>query len=99
MKGPALKKQESAPFESNILSISAITIGSSPFILRIMKTKKNIKDKSNTKYVRINNSTWIEADVWIPDEVARTMYLQKIDTTKPSTYLGQLKDFISNINT
>ena len=28
------------------------------------------------------NSTWIEADVWIPDEVARTMYLQKLDTTK-----------------
>jgi hypothetical protein len=87
-----------AEYESNILSINAITITGLPFIFCIMKTRKNIREKGNTKYVRINNSTWIEADVWIPDEVARTMYLQKLDTTKSSTYLGQLKDYISNIN-
>jgi hypothetical protein len=64
-----------------------------------MKPRKNIKSKHNTKFVKINNSTWIEADVWIPDEVARTLYLQKLEMPKSSTYLGQLKDYISNINT
>jgi hypothetical protein len=63
-----------------------------------MKARKNIRPKGNTKLVKINNSTWIEADVWIPDEVARTMYLQKTVTPKSSTYLGQLKDFVSNLN-
>jgi hypothetical protein len=64
-----------------------------------MKHKKNIKAKSNTKYVRINNSTWIEADVWIPDEVARVQFLQKIEMARPATYLGQLKNYVSIINT
>jgi len=63
-----------------------------------MKARKNIRSKGNTKLVKINNSTWIETDVWIPDEVARTMYLQKMVTPKSSTYLGQLKDFVSNLN-
>lgn len=64
-----------------------------------MKTKKYTKSKGNTKFVKINNSTWIEIDIMIPDEVARTQFLQKMDMTRPVTYLGQLKNYISNINT
>jgi hypothetical protein len=60
-----------------------------------MKPKKNIEAKSNTKFVRIDNSTWIEADVWIPDEVARVQFLQKAELSKPATYLAQLKNYIS----
>jgi hypothetical protein len=56
-----------------------------------MKNKKFSRSK-NTKFVRIDNSTWIEADVWIPDEVARMQFLQKIQLTKPSAYAGQIKN-------
>lgn len=63
-----------------------------------MKTKKHIKSKSNTKFVRIDNSTWIETDAWIPDEVARMKFLQKLEITKPATYLGQLRDGVSVLN-
>jgi len=56
-----------------------------------MKARKYANSK-NTKFVRIDNSTWIEADVWIPDEVARMQFLQKIQLTKPGTYLGQVKN-------
>jgi hypothetical protein len=55
-----------------------------------MKNRK-FNHSKNTKFVRIDNSTWIEADVWIPDEVARMQFLQKIQLTKPSPYSGQLK--------
>jgi hypothetical protein len=64
-----------------------------------MRTKKYIKSKSGTKFVKINNSTWIEIDVMIPDEEARLHFLQKMEITRPGTYLGQLKSYISNINT
>jgi hypothetical protein len=53
---------------------------------------KGYSHKKNTKYVRIDNSTWIEADVWIPDEVAKMQFLQKMQLTKPSPYAGQIKD-------
>jgi hypothetical protein len=56
-----------------------------------MKTRKYTSSK-NTKFVRIDNSTWIEADVWIPDEVARIQFLQKMQLTKPSPYQGQIKN-------
>jgi hypothetical protein len=58
-----------------------------------MKNKRYSHSK-NTKYVRIDNATWIEADVWIPDEVARTQFLQKMQLTKPSSYAGQIKNDI-----
>ncbi len=58
-----------------------------------MKTKKSSNSK-NTKFVRIDNSTWIEADIWIPDEVARTQFLQKVHLTKPGSFTGQVKDDI-----
>ncbi len=64
-----------------------------------MKNRKNIKSKKDTKYVRINNSTWVEADTWIPDDVVRFQFLQKAELSKPTSYLGQLKNFVSNINT
>jgi hypothetical protein len=53
-----------------------------------MKTRKYSNSK-NTKFVRVDNSTWIEADVWIPDEVARMQFLQKLHLTKPGPYIGQ----------
>jgi hypothetical protein len=55
-----------------------------------MKTRKHNGHRT-TKFVRIDNSTWIEADIWIPDEVARIQFLQKIQLTKPAPYSGQLK--------
>jgi hypothetical protein len=64
-----------------------------------MKAKKNIREKGKTKFVKINNSTWIETDVSIPDEVARMHYYQKTNQTQPSTYLGQLRDYVSSLNT
>jgi len=48
-----------------------------------MKTKRSSGSK-NTKYVRIDNSTWIETPVWIPDEVARVQFLQKVQIAKQS---------------
>jgi len=56
-----------------------------------MKNKKTISSKK-TKFVRINNSTWIEADAWIPDEVARLQFLQKMELTKPGQHSGQPKN-------
>lgn len=56
-----------------------------------MKNKRNNHSK-NTKFVRIDNSTWIEAAIWVPDEVARMQFLQKIALTRPSPYAGQLRD-------
>jgi hypothetical protein len=56
-----------------------------------MKNKKYTNSK-NTKFVRINNSTWIEADAWIPDEVARLQFLQKLELTKPIQHSGQPKN-------
>jgi hypothetical protein len=53
---------------------------------------KGYRHSKNTKYVRIDNSTWIEADVWIPDEVAKMQFLQKMQLTKPGPYAGQIKD-------
>ena len=56
-----------------------------------MKARKYTNSK-NTKFVRIDNSTWIEADVWIPDEVARMQFLQKMQLTKPGPNLRQVKN-------
>jgi len=56
-----------------------------------MKARKYTNSK-NTKFVRIDNSTWIEADVWIPDEVARMQFLQKMQLTKPGLNLRQVKN-------
>ena len=56
-----------------------------------MKARKYANSK-NTKFVRIDNSTWIEADVWIPDEVARMQFLQKMQLTKPGPYMEQVKN-------
>jgi hypothetical protein len=56
-----------------------------------MKARKYTNSK-NTKFVRIDNTTWIEADVWTPDEVARMQFLQKMQLTKPDSYLGQVKN-------
>jgi len=53
-----------------------------------MKSKRY--NSKSTKFVRIDNSTWIEADIWIPDEVARMQFLQKIQLTRPTPYSGQL---------
>lgn len=62
-----------------------------------MKNKKNSGSKT-TKYVRIDNSTWIETDIWVPDDVARMQFLQKIELTKPTPYSGLLRpgDFAFN---
>lgn len=48
-----------------------------------MKTK-NSHNSKNTKFVRIDNSTWIETPVWIPDDVARLQFLQKVQLAKQS---------------
>lgn len=53
-----------------------------------MKSKKTSNSKT-TKFVRIDNSTWIEADIWVPDEVARIQFLQKMQLTKPGALAGQ----------
>ncbi|MDP4223011.1 MAG: hypothetical protein Q8868_06825 [Bacteroidota bacterium] len=50
-----------------------------------MKNKKNTSSK-NIKFVRINNSTWIEAAAWIPDEVARIEFLQKMQLAKAGSF-------------
>jgi len=52
-----------------------------------MKARR-YKNSKNTKYVRIDNSTWIEADVWVPDEVARMQFLQKMQMTKPGLFMS-----------
>ncbi len=56
-----------------------------------MKSKKYINSKS-TKFVRVDNSTWIEADDWIPDEVAKMQFLQRMQLAKPVNYSGQVKN-------
>ena len=56
-----------------------------------MKARR-YKNSKNTKFVRIDNSTWIEADVWIPDEVARMQFIQKIQLTNPGQYVDQIKN-------
>jgi hypothetical protein len=56
-----------------------------------MKNKKYINSKS-TKFVRVDNSTWIEADEWIPDEVAKMQFLQRMQLVKPVVYSGQVKN-------
>jgi hypothetical protein len=53
-----------------------------------MKNKRNSGSKT-TKFVRVDNSTWIETDIWVPDEVARIQFLQKVQLTKPVNYSGQ----------
>jgi len=55
-----------------------------------MKNKKYTVSK-NTKFVSVNNSTWIEADACIPDEVARVQFLQKMELTKSGTFSGRNK--------
>lgn len=53
---------------------------------------KNYSNSKDTKFVRVDNTTWIEADVWIPDEVARMQFLQKMQLTKPAVHSGQFKN-------
>jgi len=52
-----------------------------------MKARR-YKNSKNTKFVRIDNSTWIEANVWVPDEVARMQFLQKMQLTKPGLFMS-----------
>jgi len=56
-----------------------------------MKNKRNINSK-NTKFVRIDNSTWIEADILVPDEVARLQFLQKMQLARPALFSDQVKN-------
>jgi hypothetical protein len=56
-----------------------------------MRSKKSNNSK-NTKFVRIDNSTWIEADIWVPDEVARMQFLQKVQITRPGSFAGQVNN-------
>ncbi|HPA86275.1 MAG TPA: hypothetical protein PK106_00680 [Bacteroidales bacterium] len=55
-----------------------------------MRSRKSQSSKT-TKFVRVDNATWIEADIWVPDEVARIQFLQKVQLTKPGPYLGHIK--------
>jgi hypothetical protein len=63
-----------------------------------MKNKRSNQSK-NTKYVRIDNSTWIEAEAWIPDDVARMQFLQKVQLARPGTFAGQVKDDLLYLRT
>ena len=54
-----------------------------------MKNKRNTGPRT-TKFVRVDNSTWIETDIWVPDDVARIQFLQKVQLTRPVPYSGQL---------
>ncbi len=54
-----------------------------------MKARRS--NSKNTKFVRIDNSTWIETNKWIPDEVARLQFLRKMQLIKPGTFMGQVK--------
>ncbi len=56
-----------------------------------MKNKRYNNSKS-TKFVRVDNTTWIEADEWIPDEVARMQFLQRMQLTKPVDFSGQARN-------
>jgi hypothetical protein len=60
-----------------------------------MKRKKPSNSKT-TKFVRIDNSTWIEADIWVPDEVARIQFLQKMQLTKPGHLPSNNKIVVNN---
>jgi hypothetical protein len=55
----------------------------------IMKARRS--NSKNTKFVRIDNSTWIETSIWVPDEVARMQFLQKMQLIRPGTFMGQIK--------
>lgn len=56
-----------------------------------MKNKK-FTNSRNTKFVRIDNSTWIEASVLVPDEVAKMQFLQKMQLVRPGLFSGQTKN-------
>ncbi|MDY0098198.1 MAG: hypothetical protein RBR81_03280 [Bacteroidales bacterium] len=56
-----------------------------------MKNKK-FTNSRNTKFVRIDNSTWIEANVLVPDEVAKLQFLQKVQQVRPGLFSGQIKN-------
>jgi hypothetical protein len=50
-----------------------------------MKRIKNIpRLKGETKYIRIDEKTFIEVDVNMPDETARELYLHKLTLNKPT---------------
>ena len=40
------------------------------------------KHSHKTKIVKIDNFTWIETGAWIPDEVAKAQFLQKLQLAK-----------------
>jgi hypothetical protein len=44
-----------------------------------MKTARSSKLKKGTKFVRIDNYTWIEKKVDEPDEVVRQRFLMKME--------------------
>lgn len=49
-----------------------------------MKRIKHLaKPKGETKYIRINDKTFIEIDADMPDEAARDLYLHKLTLNKP----------------
>lgn len=56
-----------------------------------MKDRRYSHSK-NTKFVRIDNSTWIEASILIPDDVARIQFLQKIQLAKAGQQPEQAKN-------
>jgi hypothetical protein len=48
-----------------------------------MKRKHLLKPKGETKYIRINEKTFIEVDANMPDNEARELYLYKLTLNKP----------------
>jgi hypothetical protein len=43
------------------------------------------KHSHKTKIVKIDNFTWIETGAWIPDEVAKAQFLQKLQLAKANS--------------
>lgn len=48
-----------------------------------MKHLNHSKPNPLMKFVRVTNSTWIQVSKDIPDDVARTEFLKKIELSKP----------------
>jgi hypothetical protein len=48
------------------------------------RIKHQLKQKGETKYVRINEKTLIEVDANMSEETARELYLHKLTLNKPS---------------
>ncbi|HQG76849.1 MAG TPA: hypothetical protein PLS58_05130 [Bacteroidales bacterium] len=63
-----------------------------------MNNKRSNKPR-NTKFVRIDNSTWIETDALVPDDVARMQFLQKVQLSRPGSFESQVKDNLFYLRT